>query len=336
MNNVLIVFINAIIFYSLTVYGRSFIPFTYPNQKSEVESVYTRTAALVKYFKDLAKDICDNPEAHKNQAVEARLRVSRASVLNENFNMNVYKDLDVVSWYITNRQAWEKEEMAAIYGAFEEYMREHNTADPSSLTFLDIGVQIGWYSLLMSMKGFNVVGFDASSDNAYVARKNFCLVKDKLKGKVLLVEKALGDVTMNCSLYSHEDNLGNPNVMCNTTIPPKFVYQGTTELVKLDDFDSFINNVVVAKIDVEGYEHHVIKGGRNVLLNKHIPYIMCEFGTQLVTLRGSDPQALLKEFIDAGYKISLTGFNRNYVSTEKAFNDAGGANPINLYLRYDP
>jgi hypothetical protein len=70
-------------------------------------------------------------------------------------------------------------------------------------------------------------------------------------------------------------------------------------LKKLDDYE--INNVDFIKIDVEGFENKVLKGGMN-LISKYKPYILIEvgWGTRHPNWKKCEKQ--YNKLFDIGYK----------------------------------
>jgi hypothetical protein len=67
----------------------------------------------------------------------------------------------------------------------------------------------------------------------------------------------------------------------------------------------------VLKLDVEGLEHLVVSGGKRTILQGGIPYIAMEFQPSLLAERsGIEPITLLKVFTEAGYRLSLSGFDQ--------------------------
>jgi len=74
-------------------------------------------------------------------------------------------------------------------------------------------------------------------------------------------------------------------------------------LKKLDDVIPSTQKIDFIKIDVEGAEFGVLKGGIN-LIKKNRPYIIFEFGLGASEYYGTKPEDLYNIFNDAGLKIS--------------------------------
>ena len=63
-------------------------------------------------------------------------------------------------------------------------------------------------------------------------------------------------------------------------------------------------NISLMKIDVEGYEYEVLKGGKELITKYHVPFVALEFSPSYLKEVGSEPRELAQFFVDNGYKIS--------------------------------
>lgn len=70
---------------------------------------------------------------------------------------------DVVSWSIDNYGIWEPYETAIVLDLLSE--------DPTG-PVLDIGAQIGWYSILASLKGYEVYAIESDLENIDMIKRN--------------------------------------------------------------------------------------------------------------------------------------------------------------------
>lgn len=59
------------------------------------------------------------------------------------------------------------------------------------------------------------------------------------------------------------------------------------------------------KMDVEGFERHMLEGGKEFLTRAHIPYIVFEIGR----MPAEEKQAISKFFYDLGYEASTWSFS---------------------------
>ena len=59
-------------------------------------------------------------------------------------------------------------------------------------------------------------------------------------------------------------------------------------------------------MDPEGYEAHVVEGGRNFFLKSKISHIFTEYSPQhMMRGQGGNATAFMSNFLDAGYQLRL-------------------------------
>jgi len=260
-------------------------------------------------------DICNGKVQYFTKEKDEKVKSTQATFQGASFTMNVHAEGDAVSSLILKWKAWEYKELQAVGTAMEKYMKSKNINDPSQLTFIDVGAQVGWYAMNIASKGYKVIAFEPFIDNEYVVRKNICA---NPKFKITFVNAALGEEEKTCYLYSENNNRDDPGILCDAEmVNPKFFNRGATEVYKLDDFADLIENVVAIKMDIEGFEYKLIRGGRKVILERKVPYIMSEFSPQMLGERGDNALAYLKEYINAGYKVSNTDFTSGFLNDQQ-------------------
>ena len=72
------------------------------------------------------------------------------------------------------------------------------------------------------------------------------------------------------------------------------------------------------KIDVEGYEGKVIKGGKEIISKYHIPFIMFEFSKEYFKFQQTNVLEFLTFFENNGYKFSaIDFFSKKYISSKE-------------------
>ena len=201
---------------------------------------------------------------------------------------------------------------------------------------IDIGANVGWYSLLYGKFGFKVISFEASKINNYILKKNYCLNKEI---NLTIINKGLYDEEKKCDLYNSYWNEGNGMIICdkNTTIPQFHTKNklGQMVLTKLSNYIPFLSdkNVVFIKMDIEGAEGKALEGGIELITKYHVPFIFLEFTYDSLRLHGTDPRKFLQLFFDNGYKIGLFDFfEKNSYTIEEIIKKAGGLK--NLFIFY--
>ena len=129
--------------------------------------------------------------------------------------------------------------------------------DPYSV-FIDIGANVGVYSLTMAKLGRAVIAIDAIQGN--IVRICKSVQAGNLKNNIVLIHNALSNRREKLIPGETFKNVGATFMR---KIPNKISGQRTVTAVRLDDLLSVFNlTKVVMKMDVEGFENHILAGGR--------------------------------------------------------------------------
>ena len=144
-----------------------------------------------------------------------------------------------------------------------EYVKKHLKAGQ---TFVDVGAQVGYYSILASKLGAKVLAFEPSKNNRR------CLIEN----------------TKDCDIKVYTQALSNENgsaILYTDTTPGQYslIGQGKGEQVDVVTYDSL--NLPIPdfiKIDTEGNERKVLEGMQSVLTtDKPITLIIEDFKKEL-------------------------------------------------------
>jgi FkbM family methyltransferase len=189
-----------------------------------------------KYIQEL-NYFCDNQELFSNQDYEKEIQISNISLNNKEFNMYVYKNSDFVSNKIIKDKSWESIDTNKIIYALN-YYKNKSKIDNDKIYILDIGANIGWYSVFLGKYGYKIISFEASEKNSYILKKNYCLNRDI---KITIINKGLYNNEEECEYYEVLGNIGDGLVICeeNQTIPNGFKMKGTISLTKLSNLVMF-------------------------------------------------------------------------------------------------
>ncbi len=149
-------------------------------------------------------------------------------------------------------------------------------------TFIDIGANVGFFSLYASKKFKNVIAFEPTQASIELLKNNFKMNNIE---NLSLHELALSDASGKSIFYENPFNQGGNSLeefgdnqlkKINDDWP---VYD--VEVLRLDDLNlnenKNLKEIDLIKIDVEGHEAKVLKGARN-LLKEHEPMIFAEVG----------------------------------------------------------
>ena len=134
--------------------------------------------------------------------------------------------------------------------------------------FIDIGSHIGSIisGVQRSNRSIKIIGIEAIPEKIEYLRKNFHSVE--------FYECALGDDNAKVTFYIYKHESGYSSLLKPKVKPGQVVKEISVSLKKLDELARF-ENVDVIKIDVEGTECSVIKGGKETVI-RNKPIIMFE------------------------------------------------------------
>lgn len=203
---------------------------------------------------------------------------------------------DIVSNAIRTQGFWEPRES----GIIEDL--------PQESFFVDIGANIGWYTLLALSLGHRVLAFEPMSDNVQLLRHSLCL-NPGLDERLELHEVALSE-NADCLLGSNSQNAGDGVLLCEEQVQ-SMTHESKAE-VALKRLDAFLQpggpQVDLLKIDVEGHELAVLRSAeaffRRTPGHKPPAYIISEINPEAMRSAGYDPLEYLTFFADRGYQIA--------------------------------
>lgn len=162
---------------------------------------------------------------------------------------------------------------------------------------IDIGANIGWFSKVALNKGANVISVEPDP-------RNFALLEKNCPG-ANLNNVALGETTGTLKIkYSTTHNFGDTQISNDTT--------GDVEVVQttLDDLiGDNAKNIKAIKIDVQGWEPYVIRGGKETF--KNLPkgcLVLLEFAPGILIEKG-----FTLDCLDEFFKL----FSKSYAMTHK-------------------
>ncbi|MBP7699048.1 MAG: FkbM family methyltransferase [Saprospiraceae bacterium] len=166
-----------------------------------------------------------------------------------------------------------------------------------NVNIFDVGVNNGEYiDYFIKLNNNNtreikLYGFEPNANlfskvnNKYLQYKN-----------IVLSELGLGEKTCNTTLY-----IPTNNDMLSSGFKSHLLNQATTIIeknIQIETVDNFckiknIREILLLKVDVEGYELNVLKGASSFIEDDRISYIQFEFGESMV-----DARVFFKDFWD--------------------------------------
>lgn len=191
---------------------------------------------------------------------------------------------------------------AIALGVYEPYVttviRQH--LKPGS-HFVDVGANLGYYSVIAAAKANIVWAFEPDPDNFIILKTN-----QKINNFINLkcYNFGLAQKSATKFLYLDADNKGKHSLL---PISEEFV---SIKLKKFDDI--WIREgrpkIDFIKIDVEGWEAEVLYGMEQYL-KANRPTIIFELVPDRIIQSGHDPLKLLKFLHDLNYKLNLVDEN---------------------------
>jgi len=136
-------------------------------------------------------------------------------------------------------------------------------------TFLDIGANLGWWSFIYAEAGYAVTAVEALEMNRELIKATMCANPD-LAARITLVESAVSSKVGQCTIFSDSTNVGDGALACDEVqlksykehVNRTYVQRGTVPLQLLDTVMAGKPPQGIVKMDVEGHEQDVIKGGQ--------------------------------------------------------------------------
>lgn len=181
---------------------------------------------------------------------------------------------------------------------------------------LDIGANIGNSSLFFASQNTSskILSFEPHPGTYQRALENFRL---NSFSNITLYNIGLGEEKAMLKLYEVNDNNPGMNRIVNKELEMPYK---TVKVEKLDDFLSVnkVHKVDFIKIDVEGYEYSVLKGGEILIKNNH-PLLFIELDDDNLKENDKSAKGLVELLVSFGYKDFFRADTQERVSPSADF-----------------
>jgi len=153
------------------------------------------------------------------------------------------------------------------------------------MTLVDAGANVGYFTALGAQRvgtEGQVVAFEPSP---YAFQRLSRMVAENRFANVSAINAGLSDAPGLLKLYLGKESHNHTPTMvphANTTETPVPVQTLDLEMARLG-----IDSIDLLKIDVEGYEGKVLRGATNLLRERRIKAILCEFNEEWLSKAGS-------------------------------------------------
>lgn len=247
-------------------------------------SSFDRMALKLNSIEYLVEGICEEMQISKASEIETRrFKNNFKWFINRNSNDNITS-------YVKSRY----EGNSPDYDAIDE--RIWNIL-PESGTFLDIGANIGAFSLPLASFGWKGYAFEASVKNADLLQKSIAANRFDIQ----LINKAVWNKTGKIHFVQN-----GPQGFVKDSIHPGEDYE-VIDAVCLDDYKMIdgiteIRNIDFIKMDIEGSEINALRGMRHFLEEVNYPPMFIEVNIWNLFCMGETPKSLFEEAAVLGYK----------------------------------
>lgn len=208
----------------------------------------------------------------------------------EPFSMATYATNDVVSDQVCKLGYWELQDASSL-------------GPPGNA--LDIGANIGYYSLFLARTGWTVSAFEPTEQNLALFNASLCRNPD-LASRITVNPYGLGAKAETCTFASPPTNEGDAVTLCGDEVwnaPLGLTLRGEFEIRRLDDALTAARETRIdfMKLDVEGHECNVLAGAPDLLQKFHPRLIQSEVW---MAMKGCTADKYLQRFTEAGYTVA--------------------------------
>ena len=214
-------------------------------------------------------------------------------ILNASISVH-YGVPDRVSNAIRQQGSWDLVLSNLIHRDLEKFPGAH---------FLDVGSNVGWFSLLAASVGARVTAVEANADNVRLLRHTMCM-NPQLSERITLHAVGVGDKESGsgCALVKPALNVGDTHVECGPSAAN--ATGGGLRLTTLNKLMRRAPPVSVMKIDIEGFEPLAARGWNQIFDGARRPRIvLSEFRPESSAKVGQRPEEYLEFFTSRGYTI---------------------------------
>jgi len=161
---------------------------------------------------------------------------------------------------------------------------------------LDIGANIGMYSLFMSKRSKFVYAFEPQAQSVNRLNKS---IADNHIYNIKVIQKAVGDKSGTLSFHFVKEDSAKSYITSAAD-----VYSCLVDVVSLDDYfnENLIEKLDYLKIDAEGAESAILQGAIRTI-KKYRPIIQVEFVAEFQTRNSNNAFRPSDFFRDMGYEV---------------------------------
>ena len=293
------------------------------------------------YYQNKQNNFCENIGKVYNKQLEKNIMLFNISLNGTNFEMFIFKNNDYMSEQIQLKKYYEKDGTLNMLNALQYYADKHDYEN-DDIMIIDMGANIGWYTIFFGLFKYSVLAFEPYPENYYILKKNYCRNNRDFFGPestITIVNHALYTKETRCGYYQDIKSSIKDMVLCDFNKEDNFgidyVRMSLINSTRLKDFIPLINNkrITLLRLDLEFEGEKAIKSGKELITLYHVPYVFIAFNKKMFNIYETKAEDFLKFFVNNGYQLSLKGFlTKEFISIEDLMKKK--FKQINLYLVY--
>ncbi len=184
------------------------------------------------------------------------------------------------------------------------------------MTFLDIGANLGYYTALASGRigaQGKLIALEPDPENFRYLQQNAAA---NHAPNAVCIQKAAAAESGTLRLHVNAENRGDNRLYANDLCDSSFEVEVATVDAMLEDCG--VARVDLVKIDVQGFEGHVLRGMKETLRRSENLILLTEFWPFGLRSAGTNPEDLLLELEQSGLRLfELTEKGRLVRLTDK-------------------
>ena len=210
-----------------------------------------------------------------------------------------------------------------ILKELQEVLRADN-----ELGLIDVGANIGFYSMIAAKMGHKVVAVEPFAESRY--RIHMAVQLEQLQNLITLVKNPVTNKRMKATVRTNGNNQGDVVIDISDIKPCLGACPEVVQTVILDDLLEVSNfSRAIIKIDAQGHEHRILQSGNNLFTHIDIPYIFVEWILMKQFYVNSNHTSLDKSLVEL---MIHNLFSMNYRPFQLNFD---GSDPLNPDLWFD-
>jgi len=201
-----------------------------------------------------------------------------------------------------------------------------------SCLVLDVGMNDGFYTIMATKLGCDVVSFELQEKCIRVASQGLRINGNESKGRVTIVHRPVAESDDLLLTLPYDRNwcsgvFGFAHSDCGEMCNPQFETTKTFRSVSLQSrFGAEERKIInFLKIDVEGLDNEVLKGSVGLFRSKRILNAVVEIGPHIWRQNVNEPVTIhnwiIFEILSYGYSIQCLTFPSRYFNQNESRND---------------